>query len=107
MKLEDLLGRRVRYKGAEGRVVEGHADEGQASVTVQLRAMGGLPRRVETVPESEWGSWSSLAEKDAASAVLMLRPSRPTARLWRGHAPHRTDLPHNGERVFASGALPS
>ena len=54
LKLEDLLGRRVRYKGDEGRVVEGHADEVQASVTVNLRAMSGAPRRVVTVPESEW-----------------------------------------------------
>ena len=54
MKLEDLLGRRVRYQGLEGRVVEGHADEAQASVTVNLRAMSGSPRRVVIVPESEW-----------------------------------------------------
>ena len=54
MKLEDLLGRRVRYKGEEGRVVEGHADDTQASVVVNLRATSGAPRRVATVPESEW-----------------------------------------------------
>ena len=54
MKLEDLLGRRVRYKGEEGRVVEGHADDAQASVVVNLRAMSGAARRVVTVPESEW-----------------------------------------------------
>jgi hypothetical protein len=54
VKLEDLIGRHVRYKGDEGRVVEGHADE-QASVVVSLRATSGAPRRVVTVPESEWG----------------------------------------------------
>ena len=54
MKLEDLLGRRVRYKGGEGRVVEGHADDTQASVVVNLRATSVAPRRVVTVPESAW-----------------------------------------------------
>ena len=54
MKLEDLLGRRVRYQGEEGRVVEGHADGVEAAVTVNLRASSGSPRRVVTVPESEW-----------------------------------------------------
>lgn len=53
MKLEDLLGRHVRYKGDEGRVVEGHAGE-QASVVVSIRAMNGAPSRTVTVPESEW-----------------------------------------------------
>ena len=54
MKLEDLLGRRVRYHGDEGRVVEGHVDDVEASVTVSLRATSAAPRRVVTVPESEW-----------------------------------------------------
>ncbi len=60
MKLEDLLGRRVRYQGLEGRVVQGHADEVQASVTVNLRAMCGSPRRVVTLPESEWEEFELL-----------------------------------------------
>lgn len=54
MKLEELLGRRVRYKGHEGRVVEGHVDV-QASVVVILRASSGAPRRAVTVAELEWG----------------------------------------------------
>ena len=44
----------MRYQGAERRVVEGHADAAQASVTVLLRATSGAPRHVVTVPESEW-----------------------------------------------------
>jgi hypothetical protein len=54
MKLENLIGRRVRYKGEEGRVVEGHVDA-QASVVVIIRATSGSPRRAVDVPEPEWG----------------------------------------------------
>ena len=58
MKLEDLLGRHVRFRGEEGHVVEGHAGEGragdQASVVVSIRGMSERPRRTVTVPESEW-----------------------------------------------------
>ncbi len=53
MKLEDLLGRHVRYKGEEGRVVEGHADP-QPSIVISIPARVGAPSRVVTVPESEW-----------------------------------------------------
>lgn len=53
MRLEDLLGKHVRYKGEEGRVVEGHSGE-QASVVVSLRGGNGIARRNVTVPESEW-----------------------------------------------------
>ena len=53
MKLEDLLGRHVRYKGEEGRVIEGHADV-QASIVISIPARAGSPRRLVTVPESEW-----------------------------------------------------
>ena len=53
MKLEDLLGRHVRYKGEEGRIVEGHADV-QASIVISIPASAGSPSRVVTVPESEW-----------------------------------------------------
>lgn len=53
MKLEDLLGRHVRYKGEEGRVIEGHADV-QASIVINIPARAGSPSRVVTVPESEW-----------------------------------------------------
>ncbi len=53
MKLEDLLGRRVRYDGEEGRVVEGHAGE-SASIVVSVRAASNLARRSVLVPESEW-----------------------------------------------------
>ena len=53
MKLEDLLGRHVRYKGEEGRVVEGHSGE-DASVILSVRAAPGQARRNVVVPESEW-----------------------------------------------------
>ena len=53
MKLEDLLGRHVRYKGEEGRVIEGHTD-GYASVVISIRAKVGSPSRVVTVPKPEW-----------------------------------------------------
>lgn len=53
MRLEDLLGRHVRYEGEEGRVVEGHSGE-QASVAVNISAKRGAPRYIVTVPESEW-----------------------------------------------------
>jgi hypothetical protein len=53
VKLEDLLGKHVRYKGEEGRVVEGRAGA-QASVVVSIRMMSDVPRRDVTVPESEW-----------------------------------------------------
>ncbi len=53
MKLENLLGRRVRYKGEEGRVLEGHSGE-QGSVVVSMPAKRGAARRYVTVPESDW-----------------------------------------------------
>jgi hypothetical protein len=53
MRLEELLGRHVRYKGDEGHVIEGHADE-QASVVLSIRAVSGSPRRSVTVPEADW-----------------------------------------------------
>ena len=53
MRLEDLLGRHVRYRGEEGRIVEGHADE-EASVVISIPARSGSPSRVVTVPESDW-----------------------------------------------------
>ncbi len=53
MKLEDLIGRHVRYNGEEGRVVEGHADP-LASIVISIPAKAGSPSRVVTVPESEW-----------------------------------------------------
>lgn len=53
MRLEDLLGKHVRYEGEEGFVVEGHSGE-EASVVVSIHGMSGAPRRNVTVPESEW-----------------------------------------------------
>jgi hypothetical protein len=53
VRLEDLLGRHVRYKGDEGRIVEGHTGE-DASVVVSVRAATGQARRNVVVPESEW-----------------------------------------------------
>ena len=54
MKLEDLHGRHVRYRGEAGRVIEGHADS-HASIVISIPARLGSPSRVLTVPESEWG----------------------------------------------------
>ena len=59
MKLEDLLGKHVRYKGEEGHVVEGHSGD-QASVVVSIRGMSNVPRRNVTVPESEWEEFELL-----------------------------------------------
>ena len=53
MRLEDLLGKHVRYKGEEGRVVEGHSGE-QAAVVVSVKAAEDVARRNVTVPEPEW-----------------------------------------------------
>jgi hypothetical protein len=53
LRLEDLLGRLVRYQGEDGRVVEGHSGE-QASVVVSISAKSGTPRHVVAIPESEW-----------------------------------------------------
>ena len=53
MRLEDLLGRHVRYKGEEGHVVEGHSGE-DASVVVSVRGADNLARRNVVVPEAEW-----------------------------------------------------
>jgi len=54
VRLEDLLGKHVRYKGEEGYVVEGHSGE-QASVVVSIRGTSDAPSRNVTVPESQWG----------------------------------------------------
>jgi hypothetical protein len=54
VRLEDLLGKHVRYKGEEGYVVEGHSGE-QASVVVSIRGISGAPSRNVTVPETQWG----------------------------------------------------
>ena len=59
VKLEDLLGKHVRYKGEEGRIVEGHSGE-QASVVVSIRGMSNAPRRNVTVLESEWQEFELL-----------------------------------------------
>ncbi len=59
MRLEDLLGKHVRYKGEEGHVVEGHSGD-QASVVVSIRGMSNVPRRNVTVPESEWEEFELL-----------------------------------------------
>jgi len=53
VKLEDLLGRHVRYEGEEGRVVEGHAHV-QTSIVISIPARAGSPGRAVTVFESEW-----------------------------------------------------
>jgi hypothetical protein len=53
MRLEDLLGRHVRYRGEEGRVIEGHADV-QASIVIRVPASVGSPTHLVTVLESEW-----------------------------------------------------
>ncbi len=53
VKIEDLLGKHVRYKGEEAHVVEGHFDD-QPSVVLSIRGTSGVPRRNVVVPESEW-----------------------------------------------------
>ena len=53
MRLEDLLGKHVRYEGEEGHVVEGHSGD-QASVVLSIRGGGDVARRNIDVPESEW-----------------------------------------------------
>jgi hypothetical protein len=53
LKLEELLGKHVRYKGEEGYVVEGHSGV-PASVVVSIHGITDAPRRNVTVPESEW-----------------------------------------------------
>jgi len=59
VKLEDLLGKHVRYKGEEGRVVEGHSDA-RSSVVVSIRGTNDAPGRNVTVPESEWDEFEIL-----------------------------------------------
>jgi hypothetical protein len=59
VRLEDLLGKHVRYQGEEGHIVEGHSGE-QASVVVSIRGMSNAPRRNVTVPESEWEEFELL-----------------------------------------------
>lgn len=54
MRLEDLLGKHIRYRGEEGYVVEGHSGE-QTSVVVSIRGTNDVPSRNVTVPESKWG----------------------------------------------------
>jgi hypothetical protein len=53
VRLEDLLGRRVRYRGEVGRIIEGHADA-EPSVVVSFAAKPGSPAHVVTVPEPDW-----------------------------------------------------
>jgi hypothetical protein len=53
VRLEDLLGRRVRFEGEVGRVVEGHTDA-EATVVISFAAKPGSPSHVKTVPESQW-----------------------------------------------------
>jgi hypothetical protein len=59
VRLEDLLGKHVRYRGEEGFVVEGHFDE-EGSVVVSIHGMTDVPRRNVTVPEYEWGEFELL-----------------------------------------------
>lgn len=54
VRLEDLLGRRVRYAGVEGRVVEGQC-AGDAFVVIMVATLGDAPPRLVNVPQSEWG----------------------------------------------------
>ena len=59
MRLEDLLGKHVRYKGEEGHVVEGHSGE-QASVVVSVQRANDAARRNVIVPEREWEQFELL-----------------------------------------------
>ena len=64
MRLEDLLGKHVRFRGEEGHIVEGHFEEGQsgdeATVVMSVRGANRVPRRNVTVPESEWEEFEFL-----------------------------------------------
>ena len=53
MRLEDLLGRLVTYKGERGRVVEGHAGE-EATVVISIPAKSGSPRHAVVVAQPDW-----------------------------------------------------
>ena len=59
MKLQDLLGAHVRYRGEEGRVIGGHCGA-QAAVVVSIRGIADAPCRDVTVPEAEWGEFELL-----------------------------------------------
>ena len=54
MRLEDLLGHHVAYKGERGRVVEGHAGE-EATVVISIPAQSGSPRHAVVVAQPDWG----------------------------------------------------
>jgi hypothetical protein len=54
VKLEDLLGHRVSYKGERGRIVEGHAGE-EAAVVISIPAKSGSPRHAIIVSQRDWG----------------------------------------------------
>lgn len=56
MRLEVLLGRRVRYRGEVGLVVSGCAvAEAGGTLALSLPRANGAPRREVIVPASEWG----------------------------------------------------
>ncbi len=59
MQLQDLLGRKVKYKGEEGRIIGGRGGA-EASVLVSIRGITDAPCRDVTVPESEWGEFELL-----------------------------------------------
>ncbi len=53
MRLDELLGKYVRYEGEEGHVIEGECIP-VAYVVIMARSLGDSPPRLLRVPESEW-----------------------------------------------------
>lgn len=53
MKLEDLIGKWVIFKGERGQVVGGRGGS-QASVTVKVLARPGAPQHSFVVPSERW-----------------------------------------------------
>ena len=49
----ELLGKRVRYAGEDGRVVEGEATS-EAYVVIMIRSLGNATPRLVRVAEPEW-----------------------------------------------------
>lgn len=54
MRLDELLGKHVRYAGQDGHIVEGECTS-EAYVVIRLRTLGSAAPHLVRVPQSEWG----------------------------------------------------